>query len=496
LNTPVGIETRQADLSPTDRAVALRLVVGLFLFYIAFSGGHLYSMDDHTHHAVLDAIWTRGSIAIDDAAAARHLNTSQGVDGRVYSYYGIGAAILSFPFYLAGWAAGALTGRTYYLSQAGMSLTNAFLTACTAALIFSTLRKIGRAPRASLATALVYAVASPALVWSKTFYTSVMVGALFLLALRLLLEDTPASSFLAGFALGLAVNVRYDAAIGAVLIPILVRKLRRRDLLPLAAAALPFAAILFGYNFIRFGSPLDTGYADFQSAHPFQNPLLDGVYGLLLSPNRGLILYGPLFVFLPFVATRFGRIAPRLAAAVLLVSTCYLIEYASYLGWDGGVVWGPRHLGCVLPLITLSFVELWSANAAWVRRLITLVLSLSVAVQLWGGIASADSYGDLLTERGINPVLSSTDPALSPIWGIRHIIGNLSLTRLSDTPPRDALPAGGHPITRKLRYLPDFWPAYAWALGVPAIFVLTLWGLVLAAAVAVLIPLRRRLRTA
>jgi hypothetical protein len=55
------------------------------------------------------------------------------------------------------------------------------------------------------------------------------------------------------------------------------------------------AVVLFGllvmafYNQVRFGNPFETGYGE--EAGAFTTPLLLGLYGLLLSPGKGLFEY-------------------------------------------------------------------------------------------------------------------------------------------------------------------------------------------------------------
>ncbi len=478
----------------TDRSLALRLFLALLLLYAALSGGHLYSMDDHTNFHVADSILARGSIDLEEASRARHLNTTTGADGRPYSYYGIGGPLVFLPFVALGRAAGALAGSSHYLSQASMSLASAVLTAATSALVFLILRRRGRSSRRALAAAALYALATPALVWSKYSANSVIVGFLFVGALYAFLHDSNRGWMVAGLCLGLAVNVRYDAAIGAALLPLLAmtrgdgaRADRARRFASLGVALLPFALLLLGHNLLRFGSPWKLGYSNLESADPFGTPLLSGLYGLLLSPNRGLLFHAPILLILPF-SFRQGM-EKRWS---LLLPAVYAVFYAKAETWDGGVVWGPRYLGCVLPLLCLPLGDAAAALVSRGRRDALIALAgLSVSMQLWGGIVSMDSYHDHLVESGINPLRTRDEVELAPVWGVRLVMRELTLEQLADRAGEGPLPAGGHPATVILRSTADYWPFYAYKLGFSPWPLILLWSLMVIGALLVSRPLWR-----
>ncbi len=110
--------------------------------------------------------------------------------------------------------------------------------------------------------------------------------------------------------------------------------------------------ILLVYNYARFGNPFDTGY-HFSEGEGFTTPILQGLYGLVLSPYRGVFWFTPLFIasaaaFAPFV--RRHRLEGILIAAMSLV---LLTMYSMWWMWWAGFAWGPRFLVPMAPFWTL-----------------------------------------------------------------------------------------------------------------------------------------------
>lgn len=465
---------------------ACRIFGASFLLLIALSSGHVYTMDDHTNFHVAYSFLTRGTADVTEAAEDRHLNVVRDGAGRAWSYYGVGGPLLFLPGIVVGRLAGTLAGREVYLAQAGMALTNSFLTAFTAALIYFILMDAGRTSRRSILATGLYLFGTPALVWARQSQNSVAVGALFLLAVALLRRPGIAWTVLAAAALGLAVNVRYDAVIGAVIILLLGLADGRpkiRDLPIVAATLVPFASVLLLYNFVRFGSPWTLGYPDSHAGDPFGTPILEGLYGLVLSPGVGLLAYSPVVVFAFASGMPADIEGRRIFKVALTVTIAYLALYAKYRAWHGGLGWGPRYLACFLPLIATGWAwmpESWLHGGR--RRILLGLFAISFFIQLVGISASVDSYHDLLVEKGIDPLKATSDPLLSPILGNLDVVRQFRFDQSVPLPDEGILPAGGHASTQNLRFTPDFWPFYAVKVGVPVIPTALLWTVLMAAA--------------
>lgn len=179
-------------------------------------------------------------------------------------------------------------------------------------------------------------------------------------ALWLVLRETPASrarELAAGVALGLGTVVRQTTALVALGIGGLApRRLGVGSSIDLRRAALAVAGLLVGllpllvWNTIAFGDPLEQGYGP----KPFDLNVAVGLYGLLLSPSRGLLVYAPYLGFalaaLVLAWRRDGRVATRLRGlSVVWVAT--LAVYATYAEWWGGRVFGARFLDDLAPVL-------------------------------------------------------------------------------------------------------------------------------------------------
>jgi hypothetical protein len=150
----------------------------------------------------------------------------------------------------------------------------------------------------------------------------------------------------AGVALGYGTVVRQTTAL---LVPFVPAARIRGTLYALAGAAIGVIPLLV-YNAIAFGNPLEQGYG----TKPFDASPLVGLYGLLLSPSRGLFVYEPYIIFAfgtilllkpdrDFLEQRLLALPYAWAATAIL--------YGTYAEWWGGRVFGPRFLDDLAPAL-------------------------------------------------------------------------------------------------------------------------------------------------
>jgi hypothetical protein len=140
---------------------------------------------------------------------------------------------------------------------------------------------------------------------------------------------------------------------------------------PLIASAV-FIALL---NWVRYGSPLTSGYSLLQQA-TFSTPLPVGLYGLLFSPGKGLLFYSP--ILWAGFAGLFIMFRTRRAEAILisLVILADLLFFAMYEFWTGGWNWGPRYLLPMVPLLVLAAGEWVHVNPTRLRKSILVALCI------------------------------------------------------------------------------------------------------------------------
>ncbi len=118
-----------------------------------------------------------------------------------------------------------------------------------------------------------------------------------------------------------------------------------------AAGAVPTLGAWLAFEIVRFGRPL-ASYA----GQGFTHPPLDGLWRLLVGPNKGLLLYFPLLVLAAAGVVALLR-DPRLRGAGLAVAGVFaalLATASAWFAWDGTCGWGPRLLLPVIPLLAAA----------------------------------------------------------------------------------------------------------------------------------------------
>jgi hypothetical protein len=399
----------------------------LFLFllacYCVTTYGFLSNADNESVFQTAKSIVENRTFALgQDPAAERIIKSEftvhQGRDGRYYSWFGIFHATAWAPFYAGGqflqsqvdWTSSLTSSANRELQiwpRLATTLSNAVITAWTGAVIASLLHRLGYRLQTALATGLIFGLGTIAWEYSRSAFGEPLVGLLLVLLLANLWRARQDRSLIhitgAGLVLGLLLLTR--SVMGLMLIPTLVYLLLRKPASWRAWAAwlLPFGlgVFLFGLsNFVRFGDPLETGYGAFGSLSYFQYPLSLGIYGLLLSPGKGLLVYSPILLLALAGFGSFSHKHPNEAVFILLASSLVLAVYASTSGWVGGWAWGPRY---VVPLIGLWMLPLASfVEQHWRRRALWLVVALCIAVQAFLLLAYYPAYLELATALGIS----------------------------------------------------------------------------------------------
>jgi hypothetical protein len=194
-----------------------------------------------------------------------------------------------------------------------------------------------------------------------------------------------------GLALGLAVVTRpttafFALATGATLLA--HRRWRLAGEMALAGAA-P-VVLLCAVNWWQFGSPILGGYADEYGNEP--PPIWLGLGGLLVAPSRGVLVYSPALLLVPFgVLALWQRPAEcqgqrrHLLVAWLLAAGATVLYYARWHDWKGGWCYGPRFLCEAMPVLCLAFaLGYCQLRARWQQLLAVGLVALSVSVQLVG----------------------------------------------------------------------------------------------------------------
>ena len=196
-----------------------------------------------------------------------------------------------------------------------------------------------------------------------------------------------------------------------------------KELLP--ALVLPAVALglFFIYNTARFGNPLETGYG--AEARAFTTPLLHGVFGLTVFPTKSVFVFAPLTVLLPVwllpgVRRGQGRAAAALGVAALALLVVFVLFYARWYSWNGGLAFGPRFQVPVMPLGVVAVMPLVVAFWKKARVLLVLLGVLGVLNAAMGlGVRLNTTYDHGLGKTCVEDWLGITPFDYKGQWAVR-----------------------------------------------------------------------------
>ncbi len=355
----------------------LVLMALLVTLYTLTSSGRFHIVDEYSLFALTESQALRGAVDTNAIAWTQWVNSpgevlgAFGPDGDVYSKKGPAPAFLAVPWYLL---LHVITELNVGVGQLQSTLLwNGFVTAATAALLWLTALRLGYSDRSGMVLGLLFGLATIAWPYANQFFGEPL-SALSLLLLFYAMLSWRASGrwwwmVVAGVGAAIAIAaVTAHALLVAVLagwwlVDWLLRRRRAAaeavDIRQWALAAAAFAApivaagaLLMLYNFVRFGNPFDTGY-HFDAGEGFTNPLLSGLWRLLLSPYRGLFWHTPLFIASLAAFLAFVRRHRSEGILIALLSVVLVVTYSLWWMWWGGFAWGPRFLVPLTPFWVL-----------------------------------------------------------------------------------------------------------------------------------------------
>ncbi len=371
-----AIENAKLTSTPSSEAKdrSSKLPLGLLLLvlgvYILTMSGHTYSPDEETMLETSRSLVMNGTWAMSPSHA---LVQVPGIDGRMYSQYGPGQSLAAVPWV----AVGLLVGDLFPKAQQGYPLRlvlgsyNALIMAGLVGLFAAMGLALGYSRRTALFSACVLAFATFLWPHSRTFFSEPLVAlALFASFYLLYIATAPdlsprartglclvASGAL--FALAVATKVQYVVAMPAFLLYLGWRFVEaRRNLQPpifWLAGLLVGLIPLFIYNSLIFGSPLSTGYGS-NPGSTLTTPIVQGAFGLLLSPGKGLLWYAFPLVLTFFGWLPFARKHRPKSAFIIILSLAILALFSLYSFWPGDGSWGPRYLTPALPFLLLPIL--------------------------------------------------------------------------------------------------------------------------------------------
>lgn len=383
------------------------LFISSFLLYSLASPGNIPS-DSEVRWSVSRQMIRSGSVSIEDTLVNR--NFAVGVDGRRYSFWGIGQSICMLPFNLLCLLLEKLTPvspKTADLfAQFLVSLLFfPFVGALVVWLMYRLLVLLGYSERVSIFIAAIFAFATMHFHYSVVTYEQTQVAALLLLAMFFLVKNLRERRFLYAWFLCLSLGLCLLFRLGSMLeiLPVYLiaageeilgggekSRFKRVGKWLLAGLCGAGGIIVFlgWYNYIRFGSVLESGYGLCASTalggHSiFESRPLPTLAAKLFSPGKSIFLYNPVLLLLPVCVYGFYRRhkPPALAALFAVVSS--FIFHSFHTTWAGDYAWSIRYEVPVLAFLVLPLAWLFSRPMkSMVKILVILLISISCTIQL------------------------------------------------------------------------------------------------------------------
>jgi hypothetical protein len=364
-----------------DRGVAVRLGGAVALFLILVGQAQVTILDGSSMLAVTQSIVHHASLSVPPQLGVA------GHDGvTYYSKYGLLLPLLSIVPVLLAQPLGAIAGRVDLIEAAGAATLMPLAAGALASALYLLGRRLG-APRAAAALVAAGTVLGTYLLpYGRDFFTEPLVA----LGLVVMVERALAGRELqAGAALAFAVLARpQSAAFAPLLFGFLLLRggglaAIARTLPPLAIAAI----VTVAYNVYRFHDALQFGYRP--PVDPgFTTPLLEGARGLLLSPEKSVVLFAPAIVLVPLALVALWRRQRALVALLLALFAATFVLAATWWSWQGGWSWGPRLL---VPGVAVVLAALgpWIGTSRSRLRLAAALFALGFALSFSAVLAPA-----------------------------------------------------------------------------------------------------------
>jgi len=383
-----------------DRKYAIVIFILFFQIYVLTSGGHHY-YDERIAFENARSIVENGRLDLPEELARKlPWGVVQAADGKYYSRYSIVWILTFVPFTTLAKLISSLTNlplvwHQYDTYPLVWILYNPIFVAGIASVLFLFSRNLGFNPRLSLVLVLIFGLSTLAWPYSKTGLNIPLCTLSFLTSMyliRLNREKTRLKLYLASGTLGsLSALVRFDFIL---FLPFLIafalmvdRKStfenRAKSLLGLAFPVLVFIITVGYYNYLRFGSFLETGYSygyglrDYGILSIHTTPLHVGICGLLLSTGVGLFIFVPVSIISIPSFLQLYKKDSSLAMISISIFLFTLFYYGSLGFWHGWPEWGPRYLFINIPLLLLALGAAFESWKSIVFKVTVTLLALA-----------------------------------------------------------------------------------------------------------------------
>ncbi len=350
-----------------DAAVDVRtrwhrwLFLGVLAAYLFTAAGQFQTIDAAQELSVAVSIRAGRGVQSDYGSGVGG-HTDVGRNGWTYGVHDIGSSLAYLPLTLVPGTIDRLppsnsvhherllpSRRLFFVASFLPPLFGALIVLVFARLV----GELGFDPVTSATTALLVAFASTIWVFAHisfdvTLATLALLTAVWFL-IRFRKSGAGSDALILGACLGASVIVRVDSLVMvAVLVlptlPMIRSKTGKWRARVAAAVFLPIVvgiAIDLTYNWWRFGSVTDNGHRNDPWLH-VTNQVGKGIYGQVLSPGKGLLVFSPILIVALFAWRWFIRKDAVLALSIIGACGANIFAHALTVGWAGDQAWGSR----------------------------------------------------------------------------------------------------------------------------------------------------------
>jgi hypothetical protein len=320
--------------------------------------------------------------------------------GSLISLYPVGTPLAALPFYVPVYGILSVGGPPpphllFMMSELMEKWAAATITALAVWFFWLTVRRTLTSRQAfwvAIAFGLgssMWAISSQML-WQQTVVAASVTVALWFLTWS---EFSLRAAAGAGVALSMAFAARPTAGLfllaGFVATLAIARTSWFRYGLTFGIAAIPLVAFTLFVNWHYWGH-LGGFYDQFLGSTLqaiFTKWCLRGLRGLLVSPNRGLLIFTPIALFgiLGLALQLFDRkVRHPVLVTFGFAALLHLLISGAFEVWWGGFSFGPRYLTDILPILALAGADVWNRLPLWSRRAAAVLLVWSILVQFNG----------------------------------------------------------------------------------------------------------------
>ncbi len=376
------------------------LIAAVYL-YFPVSESALFSPNEKSRVFLTEAIVEHGSLNIDAAVQRQGVTVDLAYfGGHFYTDKAIGLSLGAVPIYYLFWS---LSGRSLEPDELLPICRKIVVTLPALLFIAGMLRRY----RSRLAGIMILGLAlgSSFFPFALSFFGHVPLAFLLFWLFWRAACDAPSNPsfgwhFANGLIAGVAILVDYTGAIFVVLLGLheLAKRRSISSWLCLGVGLTLPLSILFAYNVLTLGHPLDLAYNHMALAgeqpHRAQGffgiglPTSTAVWGLTFGAMRGLFVHSP-FLLLLFPALRaLGRPWRWRHRELLAGSTILAYSWlnASLVDWPGGWSMGPRYLLPIYPFAIVLILQGWQQERRrvqqWYERFAVATVSWAILLHL------------------------------------------------------------------------------------------------------------------